>query len=107
MDLIVPHDRADMPADHDSSPLHRTTFCRQPRKFIDQRIIDFVIFDACVVSLVLSTIPIDKDSQLHIVNFIFSDYDMGGVEGTHATAICSRAIEPHFESFDPKPITAI
>src|SRR5215213_283143 len=107
MDLIVPHNRADMTTQHDSCPLHGTAFGSQPREFIDHRIIDFVGFDARVIALTGTTIPVDEDPQLHIMNFVFAYHYMRGIERAYSTTIGSGAIETHFETLYPQPVAAI
>src|SRR5690349_11515859 len=101
MDLIIPYDRADVTTDHNPSPFHGTAFGCQPRKFIDEWIVDFVIFNPRVVTLVIIAIPVDENPQLHIMNFVFADHNMRGIERADPAAICPRAIEAHFEPLDP------
>src|SRR6476469_4515297 len=107
MNLIVPHDRADVTTDDNPGPFHGTALGRQPWEFVDEWIINFVVFNARVVALITIAIPVDENSQLHIVNFVSADHNMRGIERAYPTAIRSCAVEPHFETFDPEPITAI
>src|SRR5215208_3101438 len=107
MDLIILHDCADVTAQHDPGAFHGAAFGCQPRKFINRGIIDFVGFDARVIALTGTTIPVDEDPQLHIMNFVFADHYMRGIERAYSTTIGSGAIETHFETLYPQPVAAI
>ncbi len=104
MHIVVAHDCADMTSDDDSRALHETAFDCRPGPFIHQWIINFVPFDTRIIALVVATVPIDENPQLHIVNFVLADQDMRGVDRAYATAVGCCPIEPDFKSLYPNPV---
>jgi len=107
MDLVVAHNRPDAAADDDPRPLHRSAFDRLPRPFVDRRVEDLIGFDAGIVALLVAPIPVDENSQLHIVNLVFPNHHMRCVDGTYPAPFEICAEVSHFKTLDPNPIAGI
>src|SRR6266511_6490761 len=106
MYFVVTHDSANVTSDNDCAAFHRRTLDCTPRPFVHRRIIYFVIFNTSIVALIFAAIPIDEDSQLHVVNPVLAYHHVRSAFHTH-TATILNAIEPYFKSLDPKPVPTI
>ena len=79
--IVAADDGADVTSDHDGSAFHRAAFDRSPGPFGIRVIVDLVIFDAGIVTLVRAAGPVEEDPQLHVVDLVPADHQMRGIRG--------------------------
>src|SRR6185503_17176344 len=70
VNIVIMHERADMPTNDDSRALHETPFDGCPRPFARTWIIYFILLNTRIIALIRSAVPIDENPQLHVVNLI-------------------------------------